>query len=271
MSNAQAEQAEQVEPMTELDQKIQEAISETNEESAPQLEEVPEVEKPEELAEETPKEVKPKDGGFQKRINKVTADKWEQQRRADALQEELNQLKSTQQTANIQTSEPKLEDYDYDEQAFNSALIDYKVELKANEIAAKQQESSKQQDQANIAKEFESKSAEFAEGKDDFIEVLGKVPVLQPTVLNAVMSESNGPELAYFLGKHLDIADKIASMNPIAAAVEIGKLSMKLSEPKQIKPSSAPEPIDGVSSGGAVESSIDDEMSISDWMKTYNK
>ena len=262
-------QAEQVEPISELDQKIQDALTETKEESAPQLEEVPAVEKPKELAEEAKLEVeKPKEDGFQKRINKVTADKWEATRRAEAAEAKLAEMQ-TSQTPKL-SEEPKLEDYDYDEALHTSALIDYKVDLKAQSITQQQQDTQKEKAKSEITRKFTENSALFAVDKADFNEVLGNVPVLQPSVLDEIMVRDNGPELAYFLGTHSDIADSIIQMNPVAAGIKIGEIARKLAEPKQIKPSSAPEPIEAVSSGGVVESDISDEMSIEDWMKKHN-
>ena len=262
-------QAEQVEPISDLDQSIKDAMNETKEDPAPQLEEVPAVEKPEELAEETATgEEKPKVDGFQKRINKVTADKWEEKLRADNLQAELDSLKANKPV--VTTSEPKLEDFDYDEAAHQTAVIDYKVDLKAQSLQSQQQEVAAQTATAERNRVFNERSDVFEATKEDFKTVLGNVPTLQPTVLQYVMEDPKGPELAYYLGTHLDIADKIVQMNPIAAAVEIGKISMRLTETKPIKTSSAPEPIEPITSGGVIESEIDGEMSMADWMKTYN-
>lgn len=261
-------EAEQVEPLNELDQKIEDAMKEDNEESAPQLEEVPAVETPKNTAEGTQEAEKPKEDGFQKRINKVTADKWEATRRAEAAEAKLAEMQTAQ--APQQTVEPKLEDFDFDEQAHNSALIDYKVDQKAQSLQKQQQDIQTEQAQAEITRKFTENSAKFAEDKPDFNDVLGKVPVLQPAVLNELMSRENGPELAYFLGTHSDVADEIIRMNPVAAGIKIGEISRKLVEPKQIKPSSAPDPIEPVSSGGVVESDIGEEMSMDAWMNKYN-
>jgi len=262
-------EAEQVEPLNDLDQSIQDAIKEDNEESAPQLEEVPAVEIPEQTAIEAPQEVeKSKDDGIQKRINKVTADKWEATRRAEAAEAKLAEMQTAQPAT--QSAAPKLEDFDYDEEKYQDALIDHKVNLKAQSLQNQQQEQRAEQSQAETTRKFTENSAAFAADKPDFNEVLGNVPVLQPAVLNELMSRDNGPELAYFLGSHADIADQIINMNPVAAGIKIGEISRKLAEPKQIKLSSAPEPIKPVSSGGAIESDIDGEMSIDDWMSKYN-
>jgi len=265
------ETAEQVKPeLTELDQSIKEALEEIPEESAPQTEEISEPKEVEAQADEESEgdDNKPVDN-FQKRINKVTADKWEEKRRADALQKKLDDIEANKPKSS-EVVEPKIEDFDFDDAKFQSALVDYRVDkrLQANDIKL-QEDSEVRASQARTATFLENAEG-LAKEKPDFSEVLRNMPTLQPTVLAAVMEDSKGPELAYYLGTHLDITDKIVSMNPIAAAIEIGRISQRLAEPTQIKPSSAPEPIKAVSSGGVVSSDIGDKMSTEAWMKKYN-
>ena len=258
--------AEQTEVISDLDQSIKDAMMEVEAESAPPEPEAVAVE----TLENEDQEIELKKGDkFQDRINKVTADKWEEKRRADALQDELNKLRSQPVTKKLE-AEPKLEDFDYDDQAYNSALIDYKVELKAQSLAKAQQDEREQALKSETTRKFMENAALIADKKPDFNEVLAKVPTLQPMVLQAVMEDSKGPELAYYLGTHLDIADKITRMNPIAAAIELGRISGRLSEAKPIKTSSAPEPVEPISSGGSISTSIDEEMPIEMWMKRFN-
>ena len=237
-----------------FDDEVESAINDDAiEDSAPQSEDAPEVEKPEEQAEDAIlEEEKPKEDGFQKRINKVTADKYEQQRRADGLQAELDSLKATNKPA--PAKEPKLEDYDFDVEAHTMAMIDYKVDQKVNQkadsLTKQQQDNQVEKAKADTTRKFTENSAAFAEKNKDFNEVLGKVPVLQSSVLNELMEMENGPELAYFLGNHLDIADSIVNMNPVAAGIKIGEIARKLAEPKQVKQSNAPAPIEPLKSGG---------------------
>ncbi len=264
-------EAEQVEPLNELDQKIEDALKETSEESAPPPEEVPEVEKPKETAEET--DGKPLSERANKRIKKVTADKWEATRRAEEAERKLAEMQA-KQPASQPKPEPKLEDFDYDESAHQSALIDWKVDQKvdqkADSMQKQQQDLQTEQSKAEATKKFAGNCAVFAEDKADFNAVLNSVPTLQPSVLDELMAMDNGPELAYFLGNNQEIANNIVRMNPVAAGIKIGEIARKLAEPTQIKPSSAPDPIEPVSSGGVVENDIGDEMSIDAWMAKHN-
>ena len=73
---------------------------------------------------DTPEVEPPKEDGFQKRINKVTAAKYAAERRAEELERKLKEL----ETAKPAKPAPTLEDFDFDEAAYQAALIESKVE-----------------------------------------------------------------------------------------------------------------------------------------------
>ena len=89
--------------------------------------------------------------------------------------------------------------------------------------------------------------------------------------INAVMADTirlsdQGPEIAYYLGKHPDEAAKIAKLPPILAVKELGKLEVKLAA-EPIAPtkrsSSAPEPITPVRpAGGSTYTNLDDPKAL---------
>lgn len=280
----ETQQAEQVEP---IDSFIQEAIgndeeSEAKVESAPQQEKAIMDKEPEQKdsLEEQQEDVEPSINGVQKRINKVTADKYRYRDERDKLQQELDRLKSEIEAKVEPPKRPAIEDFDYDDEAFQEALVDYKLEVREQKLRAdkaksqqleleQKQKESQEQRALELQKNFAEKAKEIIQVKPDFEETLQQVPTLNHDVLMAVLADERGPDIAYYLGKNLDIADGLASMNPIEAAVEIGRLSVKLAQPKQVKVSSAPEPIEPVKSGGAIESNMGDEMPIEEWMAKY--
>lgn len=267
MSEEQATAA-QIDP---LDAFVQESIdqdskqvSEANQstESAPVQDAKPEATEAE----------KPNEDGFQKRINKVTADKYAANRRADNLQVRVDKLEAAQ--AKPELSAPTLEDasIDFDEDKLNKAQVAYQIQegVKSElERSQRQNEQASQQAAAQeIANSFSERVKTFA--KDDFADKAGAIPELPAGVADAVMQLENGPEVIYHLGQHLDKADGIAKMSPIMAMMEIGKLTAKLSAKPEFKQSAAPDPIEPLSSGSAMKSEIGDEMSINDWMTKYN-
>ena len=192
----------------------------------------------------------------QKRMNKLTSDKYSEQRRADAAEAELKKLKSAPAPAE---AEPTLESFDYDEQAYNAALIKSQVSqaIQAEKEAIKQQ--SRQDQAAQAQATFNERIASM--NKPDFAEVANAVPVLPNGVADALVQSENGAELIYHLGQHLDQADKISQMSPLMAMEALGKISANLNAKPNIKPSAAPEPITPITSGGSLKKDIG-EMSM---------
>ena len=217
---------------------------------------------------------KPKEDGFQKRINKVTADKHDAKRkedlatkRADDLQAQLDKLNES-----ATLTEPKLEEHDYDEDAFNKANVSYNVQEQVKVELAKQATAQEQINQeAETQKITDSVNEQIsALGKDDFDAKADAIPDLPPGVASAMMSLENGAEMIYHLGNHLDKADSLAGMTPMAAMAEIGRISAQMSVEPEIKLSAAPDPIEPVTAGSALSDKMDDEMSIDAWMSKYN-
>ena len=214
---------------------------ETIEESAPPIEN---EETTEEVQAEQPKN---ESKGFQKRINKITADKYREQNRAEAAERELAELKAKQE----QKPEPKLEDFDYDEEALLDAKIDYRV----NSATAQYQQSYHQKQQEAIraqAGEAFAKKVE-ASGIEDYSETIENLVATVPLphdVVTAIQGAENGPELAYYLGKNLDVADKLIQKDQISAAMELGRISAKLSATNNKRTTKAPDPVKTAASGG---------------------
>jgi hypothetical protein len=192
-------------------------------------------------------ETKPEDG-FQKRINKITADKYSEKRRADDLQRQIDELKA--KPAETSVKAPTLDDFDHDDEAFNAANIKYQVGQAVKEESVKLQQGQEKLKQQQSHSDFENRIADF--NKNDFDEVANSVPQLPDGVANELMNSDIGPELIYHLGTHLDVADKLASMTPNAAMMELGRISTNMNAKKEIKLSAAPDPIEPLSSGSNI-------------------
>jgi len=195
----------------------------------------------------------------QSRINKITAEKYAEKRRADDLAKEIETLKNVQTPTQPTTGEPKLEDFDYDDAAYTSALIDHKVNQKASEIQQQQQQAQSQAQARQTSDDFNTKVAEFEQKATDYQQVVANIPQLPNETLNAVMQSDKGPELAYYLGKHLDVADEIATASPMVAAMKLGQISAQLSATVTTnKTSAAPDPIEPIESGSSLSKKAED-------------
>jgi len=207
----------------------------------------------EEIAESAPveekevEEVKPvEEDGFQKRINKVTADKYAEKRRADELQKKLDEV--SQRPKEEAKDEPSLENFDYDDSAYQAALIDYKVNKAVQDQETRAREAAHAISAQESQKVFNDRIAEL--NKPDFAEVANNVPELPQGVADALVQSENGAELIYHLGTHLDLADKLSGMSSNQAMMELGKISANMNTKSEIKQSAAPEPIEPITSGG---------------------
>ena len=214
---------------------------------------------------------RPASDGFQKRIDKVTTDKYEHKRRADALQIEIDQLKAANRPP--ATQRPKLDDpeIDYDDEAFAQANHAYDVNMGVEaELSKRSQQAAAQSKQAADDKAIATFNDRItALGKSDFDKMSESIPQLPNGVANAMMEHEQGAEMIYHLGQNPVLADAIASMSPSMAMMELGKLSSSLSTKPEIKTSAAPEPIETLGSGRSSVSQTDEEMSMADFMAKY--
>jgi hypothetical protein len=204
----------------------------SEEESAPP-EEVTETEETEEQPEESEDEPEkpevPK--GFQKRINKRTADYYREKNRADELEKKIAALEA-QRPVDV-GSKPKESDFDYDPDAYQEALLDWKLEQKVAKIQLQTKAQQAKTNADTVLEQYQRKVE--TSGLEDFDEVV--TPLYQNKILGdaayeALLIQDNGPQIEYHLAKNLDLAAKIGSKTPAQQAAEIGKLSVKLAAPK---------------------------------------
>jgi hypothetical protein len=121
--------------------------------------------------------------------------------------------------------------------------VETRAERARQEAAIKEREADWQQRQKAAAKKYE-----------DFAEVtMADDLAITPIMAEAIKDSDMGPDVAYYLGKNPDLAEKIARLNPAAQVREIGKIEARLEINKEPvkRPSKAPAPIEPVSGGKA--------------------
>ena len=196
--------------------------------------------------------------GVQKRINKLTAQKHEFRRQAEEANKRLAEYE--QRIQNVPQNEPKLEDFDYDESAWLNAMVDYRVDQKAAQIRLETVAERQQSEQQKALQDWDRRIKET--GIQDYGPVVQELTTsmqIPPAIEKAIMSDEKGPQLAYYLGKHLDVADRIVSMEPVQAAMELGRISAKLST--AVKPklkTKAVDPAKPVKSGSKLTKTYED-------------
>jgi hypothetical protein len=177
---------------------------------------------------------------FQKRIDEVTRQKYEEQRRADYLQGQLDALMKGQSAPQQQVGPP---DRWEDPEGYDRWLI---------EQATKQfEERSKTQ---QIARTYEERENAARQSHPDFDSVV-RDPTLPitPLMADVIRESEDGPEVAYYLGTNRNEAQRIASLPLHMQAAALGRISAALTKPQATQtrtpPAAPPKTVSGLSAG----------------------
>ena len=165
---------------------------------------------------------------------------------------------------------------DYDAGEFDPAYI---AEMASQRLRAQMQQEAMQRRQAAEAQIVKQRQEEFiskveavkAEIPDYEAVAFGPkvTPYITDTVAQAVQSCDRSAEVAYWLGKNVEAAKEIASMPPMQAAIEIGRIEARLPSPKKV--SAAPDPIKPVAGRTDIIEKDEDDMTPDEWAAWRNK
>lgn len=200
---------------------------------------------------------------FDRKIDRLHRRAAEAEARASLFEKQLNDLKPK---AAEDPGAPKLEQFkDLDE--WKQAIEKHAGERALKEHTAKQQSETQKQMQARLMEGWEEKAARADSKYEDFEEVVGDIKPNSPWAA-AMMEAENAEDIAYYLGKNLKEAQRIASLPPVSQIREIGKLEAKfLAEPPKPKTASkAPAPVAALSGTSIVAS---DAPAVTDNDKTW--
>lgn len=228
-------------------------------------------------AEKAPQPRKP---GIQRRLDELTANWREEQRRARQLEEQNAELlrrvlqsdKAPEPKAPTQpVTEPKLDQFQtYDE--YVGALADYKAEQRIQAWQNEQRAQQEAQQRANVQSEFQRRAAEFrAEASDfDMVAFNPSLPV-SDAMAEAINASDMGPQVLYYLGKNPNEAARIAALPAIQAARELGRLETRISLPQPKTVTSAPKPVTPLDGGGSSRAIDPDKMTTEEWKAWRNQ
>ncbi len=224
-----------------------------------------EGEKPKE--ELTPEQAAKRDGRrFERKLDKAYRQRAEAQARAELLEKRLKEIEERSKPPEPEGA-PTLEQFEYDPEKYANAKAEFAKKQAAKELTAKQQAEQAEQARKRLISGWEQKYEKGEEKYDDYATVVGQI---QPdsAFAAAIMEADNGEEIAYYLGKNIKEANRIAALSPLSQVREIGKIEAKLlakpAEPKT--PSKAPAPITPLSGAAQVATDVPSE---NDDMKTW--
>ena len=181
----------------------------------------------------------------QERIDEVTRARREAERDRDYWREQAlaNQQPAKPARETAEDAEPDPSDYEHGEldARFIRDHATYHAKRTFREENA--QAEAQRQRQGQLAT-FEAKADAFSEKTPDYYDVVGsdfgKVARLcTPVMGDAILASEAGPELAYHLAKSPSEARRIAALNPLAQAMELGKLAQRLASPPAPTPKTA--------------------------------
>jgi hypothetical protein len=223
----------------------------------------------------TPEEEKK--SNLQKRFDTITREKYEAMQEKDLIKKQNEELQAQLDTLNNKPAvEETLESHDYDEEAYNKAVIASEAEKAATRIIEQRDQIStkaaQQADSFAKAKEFASKEADFSSSVEDYDKV-AKNPMLpiNETMEGVILASDSGPALAYYLGSNPDQAYAIAQMEPFGAQRELLKIELGLNKPANVSNTPAPIPGDIGGNNTAVTGGLDDSLSTEEWIRRRNK
>jgi hypothetical protein len=264
-----AEAVVEVKPADEVTETEQESPEETQEESTPD----PESEK-RKLTNKLAKE--------QRRIGRLTAEKYQHERERDAEREEVKRLQAKLAMYEAGSNKPqdgKPREEDFEGRPYGDyldALTDWKFEQKLQANQAKESEQKTKLETQNWHQErsdaLDDNAEQAKEAFPDFQRVIDKaIPQggLAPHVRKAFLAADNGAYALYALAKEGTLED-LNDMSPERAAMQIGRMEDKgLSLSKQKTKTNAPAPLSPAKGTGSGGKSLH-EQSIPELMKMFN-
>lgn len=204
---------------------------------------------------------------FRERIAVLTDNATRERQRADAAEAQLRGL--TDEAG----PEPKEADYegrpnDYiaDRAAWKADQSAIARQKKAVETQAVESRKSAGQSGDELFRERVRALEDSHPGIGKAIFDDGTLPI-NPTMAEVIRDSERGPEVAFYLSSHREVAQRIQSMTPLAAARELGRIEATLDAPKPRTRTQAPPP--PVIVGGTSHKVIKDpdRMTTAEWMK----
>lgn len=191
---------------------------------------------PEETEEETPKK---KNRGLSKRFAELTRERKEAEARAAAAERKLAELRAApRQPASTEpapaapsgappATKPTVEQFENYEE-FVEALTDWKAEQReqARERAEAERERERENERAKSA--WDAKQEAAREKYADYDDAVNQDLAITPVMQHVILRSEQGADLAYYLGSHPEECQRLASLDDVQAARELGRLEARL-------------------------------------------
>jgi hypothetical protein len=239
----------------------------------------------------------PQQSRFGQRLSELTAARRaaeEARAAADARVDKLTQLVEKLTAAQQQPAAPTepvvpkpQRDQFADPDAYDEALVSWATSKAATAAAQRTAEEldrrqKEQRDTEETARQRQAEQQHFESLRNGYAEKRAKLledpayadfeliaeaetlPVTE-TMIGPLLIADNGPQVLYHLGKNPAEATRIAALNPLQQAVEIGKISARLALPERPQPSRLPRPMAPVGGNNGATPRALDELSTEEY------
>jgi len=224
-------------------------------------------------------EAQEKPTGIQKRISELVHERNEARRTLEAERRRLDQVvemlaQQRQAAPEPEPVPPTLEQFQFDEDKYRAAVIDYAQKQATVAARAEIQQWQAQQAQQAKAQSFKARESEFAKSAEDYADTVYDPSLPITAAMAEVIQESEvGPQLAYHLAKNRAVAEQLAKLPERAMAREIGRLEAKLSvpAPRPVPVTKAPPPPPKIEATAPEVEKNPEDMPVEEWVKWREK
>lgn len=220
----------------------------------------------------------------QQRIDQLTWERHQATREAEYWRSRAEQpVQPPKAEAPAEKPMPTLEAHGYDEAKYQVALLEYADKRAEAVVERRLTEAEKQRAEQARIETFVTRQKEFAKATPDFEDKVLRDPTLpiSEAMREVILDSPSGPEIAYHLAGHRDVAERIARLPAHLAAFEIGRIEGRLTAEKAAKarPSTvtqAPPPAPSIDASAPdltprASSADSDQLSDDEWMRLRNK
>lgn len=175
---------------------------------------------------------------------------------------------------------PTLEQFNFDQSAYQKAVTDWAANNVAGQARQQIQQELRQQHEQEIIGAYNQRLNGFMETHPDFQQAVAPLQTILPEAVQfAILSHPNGPEIAYHVANDDDLAFQLASIQPHLAAAAVERIASRMTAAPQvpqqpttpIRPvSQAPAPVPTVS-GKTPSQTPPEKLTDSEWFARRRK
>ena len=159
------------------------------------------------------------------------------QQKFEQAQQAIYQIREESEAQQAASNAPRIEDYDYDADAWSQAYkgwVDQTAQEKAQAAKASQEKEARAAQQQQKVFEYQRKLQEAAATHEGFNEKIGnpdlpQLPVVAPIAFEEIMESPKMAEIMLHLAGNPEKAYSLVDMSPTQAIKEIGRMEVMLS------------------------------------------